>query len=309
MEENAIDLFDYYRVIWKRKILIIVITLVCIGIGVGVRAMNSKSELILPVTYRSDVVVKIGKKIALETPSSGIPPTLTLVELPGVLEETIPLKYGMRGEKDSVYHFEVKAIDELSILKLSLEGPDREVEGVLKEIVDTLIDDHHRDAEISFALYESFIGKLEVDAKMLQKDIAVNEAVIVKLKKREVEMSKVRKNTQKGFGASSYYSRGQFNNLDMLYLEIIGREKELSQYLSRLRKVQLHLLLHKSAMDRYKKYSTEMVGKIMVTAVEPKKKKKGSSIIVHGIAGLIMSLFIAFFMEYIQESKSKRKGK
>ena len=36
MEEDTVELFDYFRVIWKRKILIIVITLVCTGIGVGV---------------------------------------------------------------------------------------------------------------------------------------------------------------------------------------------------------------------------------------------------------------------------------
>ena len=33
MEEDTIELIDYFRVIWKRKILIIVGTLVCIVAG------------------------------------------------------------------------------------------------------------------------------------------------------------------------------------------------------------------------------------------------------------------------------------
>ena len=51
MEENTVDLFDYIRVIWKRKILIIVVTLVCLGVGVGVGVKNSRSKP-LPNTPR-----------------------------------------------------------------------------------------------------------------------------------------------------------------------------------------------------------------------------------------------------------------
>jgi uncharacterized protein involved in exopolysaccharide biosynthesis len=51
-----------------------------------------------------------------------------------------------------------------------------------------------------------------------------------------------------------------------------------------------------------------MVGKMRSTTGVPKRKKGLNTIAVSGVAGLIMSLFIAFFIEYIEESKSRRKG-
>jgi capsular polysaccharide biosynthesis protein len=60
MEGNNVELFDYLRVIWKRKILIIVMTLVSIVVVV-VGVMYSRTKL--PVTYKAVAVVKIGQKV------------------------------------------------------------------------------------------------------------------------------------------------------------------------------------------------------------------------------------------------------
>jgi len=79
MEEDTVELFDYLRVIWKRKILIIVVILVCLGIGVGVGVKNSTSKS--PVTlYHAEEVVKIGKKLNL-APLLVLLPLLTILRV------------------------------------------------------------------------------------------------------------------------------------------------------------------------------------------------------------------------------------
>jgi hypothetical protein len=109
--------------------------------------------------------------------------------------------------------------------------------------------------------------------------------------------------TKKG-GASG--DRSAF--LNMLYLKTIDKERELSGKWARLREIQRQLIMQQITLGNLEEYKTELVGKIRSSAIEPKKKKH-STIALAVVAGLIMSLFIAFFMEYIEESKSKRKGK
>jgi len=136
MEESPVELFDYLRVIWKRKILIMVVSLVGIGVGVAVMQSRSKSP---PVTsYRADVVIKIGQKLIL-TQRSGVSSQVEFIEDPADLERIIPRKYGFKANNPLGYHLEVKKIGNLSMLDLTMKGPDRGVEGVLKEIIDLLI--------------------------------------------------------------------------------------------------------------------------------------------------------------------------
>jgi ABC-type arginine transport system permease subunit len=96
----------------------------------------------------------------------------------------------------------------------------------------------------------------------------------------------------------------------MLYLKTIDKEKDLSTNRANLRNTQWQLILYKSTIGSLVKFDTELLGNIKSTAIESKKGKSPiSTIIVAGVAGLIMSLCIAFLMEYIEESKSRRKGK
>lgn len=305
MEEDPVELIDYLRVIWKRKILIIVVTLVGIVVGVGVVVMNSRSKL--PVTYQADVLVKIGQKLIL-TPSSGVSAVVDYIESPGGLVGIIPRKYGFKVTESPGYHLDVKQIGAVPMLKLILKGPDRGVERVLKEIVDMVIDDHRRKANVSAVLYTGFIKKLEADANMFQENIAVIEATIKELKRRGgmhlenmVATWAETKEEKSGGGQSAF--------LNMLYLKTIDQERDLSRNRKDLRNTEWQLILYQTTIGDREKYNTTMIGEVTNIALKPSKKSIMHIIIVAGVAGLIMSLFIAFFIEYIEESKSKRKEK
>jgi len=305
MEENNVDLFDYLRVIWKRKILIIVVTLVCIGVGVGV--MNLKPKQKLPVTYRAVAVVKIGKKVQLVL-SSGISSSVVgNIENPGNLAESIPLNYDYKIEDGSGYHLYAERIGNLSMLRLNLKGPDKGVEKVLKEIVDMLVDEHRIMVKDSVVAYKNFMNKLEIDAKNLKREIVALDVSIKEMKSKEGEylVSIESSRSTKEEGASGGY-RSAF--LNMLYLKTIDKERDLNDSRADLRNIQKELIMHKITLGNLEEYRTEMVGGIKSTAVEPNEMRKSAKhkIMLAGFIGLIMSLFIAFFMEYIEESKSKR---
>jgi hypothetical protein len=305
MEENAVELYDYLRVIWKRKIFIIVVTLVCIGVGVT----KSSLKLPLPVTYCAEMTLKIGKKVKL-VPTSGAQSTIAYIENPEDLVRTIPLNYYFKTKESSGYHLDVKQIGALAMLKLTLKGPDRGVERILEELVVMLVDEHSKKAKASVAAYKNFMKTLEADAEVLRKDIFLIDKSIKEMKNKEGEyLVKIETGAGVKQGDKTGGDRSAF--LNMLYLKTIDKERELSSSRSELRSIQMRLTLQQITLGNLEEYKTEKVGgiKFFTEELEKDEKRTTTRIIEAGVVGLIMSLFIAFFMEYIGESKSRRKGK
>jgi hypothetical protein len=305
MEENAVELIDYLRVIWKRKILIIVVTLVCIGVGAGVGAM--KPETKRSVTYCTEAVVNIGKKVKL-VPSSGVTPKVDYIESPRNLVERIPLAYGFKVDEALGYQFDVKQIGQLAMIRLTMRGPDRGVERSLKEIVDNLIDEHRIKAKGYVIVYKNFMKGLEMELEDLKKDIVELDEGIKEMKRKSGEyLINIDPITK---GDEVVGDRSAF--LNMLYLKTIDKESELDKRQGNLRSIQMQLTIHRITLGNLEEYKTEMVGEMKNVVIEAPKQEEEriyDAIPVAGVAGLIMSLFIAFFKEYLEESKSSRKGK
>jgi hypothetical protein len=308
MEENPVELLDYFIVVWKRKILIIVVTLVCLGIGVGVGVMNSMSKL--PESYIAEVVVKIGKKVRLMSTSSiSISnPLVAYIEDPGLMVQTIPLFFNAEVKESHKYRLGVKQVGSLAMIRLTLEGSDKGVERVLKGLVDRLIDEHSKKANDAVVAYKGYMKTLEADAKMIQKRIAVTEASIKEMKRKEgqylvkIESRKTETQAEDNIGDRSAF-------LNMLYLKTIDRERELSSSWAALRKIQSQLIMHQITLGNLEEYKTEVLGIVKYTVITPRKRSNIDILIIAGVAGLIMSLCIAFFIKYIEESKSRRKEK
>ena len=307
MEENTVELFDYFRVIWKRKILIIVVTLVCLLIGVGILVKNSRSKPLRVTSYAAEAVVKVGRKLIF-TPDSGVSSSIVYIEPPESLAVTIPLKHGFKVEDTLGYHLDVKRIGNTAMLKLNLKGPDKGVKRVLEEVVGVLIDEHSSKTAASIAAYANFIKKLEADADMFHENIASAETSIKEIKRRggahleDMVISEAETRERKSKGGQSAF-------MNMLYLKTVDLESDLRGSRKDLRDTQWRLIQYQASIGDRKKYDTEKIGEVKYAIVITKEKAAANAIIIGGVVGLIMSLFIAFFMEYIEESKSKRKGK
>ena len=304
MEENNVELFDYLRVIWKRKILIIVMILVCTGIGAGVGVKNLRSEQKLSVTYQAEVAVKIGHKVKMTLTEAH----LITMEKPELLAQRILIDYREKIKNSSKYHLHVEPVGMLPMLKLTMKGSDEGVERVLRELVEMLVEEHRQKAGFSYNAYKNFIKKLEEDAKMIQNNISVIETSIIKMRNKESvimkHMDTSEKETEKG------------ENLvdlsivwNMLYLKTIDKEIDLSTSRQDLRNIQWHLLAHRTTIGDIEDYYTKMIGKIENTTILQQKRSTHKILIIAVVAGLILSLFTSFFIEYIEESMLRRKGK
>ena len=308
MEEYTVDLFDYISVIWKRRIFIIVVILVCIGVGVGVKVKKLRSKPPPVTSYIADAIVKIGKKVKLVLSERYSSSVVAYIESPKDMMITVPLLYDLKVKGASEYHLDVEPVGAFSMLKLTMKGPDIGVERVLKELVDLLLDKHRTKVEDSMIAYNNFMKRLEVDAETLRKNIDNIDADINEMKKKEekymVRLDRPGAGTKEGVfgGDRSAY-------LNMLYLKSIDRQKDLSNSWENLRTIQRQLTMHQITLGNLEDYKTEVVSEIKSTAIVELEEEERNAIVVAGVAGLIMSLFIAFFMEYIEESKSRRKGK
>ena len=312
MEENTIELIDYLRIIWKRKILIIVTILVCIGVVVGV--VKKKKAKSLPVTYSAEAFLKIGKKVRILSVSGNFStgPSVEYIEEPDSLVESIPLNYHNKLRSVPRYLFEVERVGALSMIRLSLKGPDKGVEKILKELVDHLCAEHSMKAKDALGAYKNFMLMLEAEAENLKKEIVALVASIKDMKEKEGEhLLHIDSETKNLTSDSKIGDRSAF--LNVLYLKTIDKENKLSDSRTNLRNTKTQLIMHQITLGNLQEYKTKLIGKIRNSTIVPVINEKGwgNTIAIAAIAGLIMSLFIAFFIEYIEEakSKSKRNGK
>ena len=85
----------------------------------------------------------------------------------------------------------------------------------------------------------------------------------------------------------------------------LNKEEELSQSRKNLRSIQGELIRYRTLVSNLKEYNTELVSKINFTAVKSKMKR---NIILAGVIGIIMSLLLAFFIEYIWTAIKENGG-
>lgn len=277
MKEDTVELIDYLRVIWKRKIFIIVGTLVCIILGV---VMNLKSS----VTYRAEAVISIGRMSTEEHLSSHF------IETSANLVQTIPLMYRIEGKDSSGYDLHVEAVGNTYMVKLFLEGPGRGTNKLLLGLVNELINDHHKIIENSTLRYKAKIDQLQQSARSIKETIGLLESVIPgDGHERSVHKEEKGKDT---------YFMMMYNSED---ISIIN---EIRFNLQSLREIQQELAITRVFVDSFNNCETRLVDEVKSTTVGSNMKRE---IVVSGVIGLTMFLFLAFFIEYL--AKMREKGK
>jgi sensor c-di-GMP phosphodiesterase-like protein len=136
--------------------------------------------------------------------------------------------------------------------------------------------------------------------------VDLNKTTIRELKRRaaihleEMVASGVKTKEEKGgVGESAFY--------DMLYLKTIDQERDLIRNRRDIRSTQSRLVQYRTIIAERERYNTRKIGEVKSTTAKKFKRSAKSMMIVAVVAGLMMSLFVAFFIEYIE--RLKRKGK
>ena len=303
MKEDTVELTDLFRVIWRRKVLIVAGTLVCIVVG-------AVMSLRLSETYRSEAVIKIGKKMEFRSHIRGMPSSLIYFESLSDLVKTIPVKYGLSKKETLGYHLGAETFGGPSMIKIILKGPDRGTERILKEIANRLIDDHHRMAADSITPYKDQIKILEADARESQDNIAETDGRLKTAKsiQKMIQDRIAVKEKMKG-GASGVGVDMEAASIEMLYLRMENSYRRIDSNEGLLRKVrrnlwdtQRELIKIRTFLDSFEKHRTEMIGEVKNITVNVDKSRK---IVRAGVVGLIMFIFLAFFVEYLARARER----
>ena len=173
MEEDTVELINYLRVIWKRKIIIFVGTLICMAVGVV-------TNLRLPDTYRAAAVVKIGKKAS---PSSLSSLSLSPLDTSGNLIKTIPIEYRLSNG----HRLKVESFSGASMLRIVVEGLDRGVKESLSDVVNKLTEEHLRVIEKAMRPYKMLVNKLDTNASTIQNEIVESKAILQEIQTKGLE--------------------------------------------------------------------------------------------------------------------------
>ena len=297
MEEDEIDLNNIVKVLWKRKKLIIVVTLICMFVGGGVTSLRSS------LTYRSEAVIKIGKKVVPIELSKGVP-SLKYSEQPEELEKTIPVKYSPGNKENISYHIDAERIDASSMIRIIIKSPGRGTEKPLNEIVNRLIDDCNRIEDASLSQYKDAITILEERAEGVQDNIVVADSRLKELNVIDkVTLDIMAVEWEKGIAEDIYLMGPLLQGVSNFGNRITIEEKVLKREKNALEDTQENLRIHQTFLRNLNGYNTKMIGEVKSSVVEPQKLRSTMMCVVIGLA---LSLFLVFILECV---RAKVEGK
>ncbi len=290
MEEDGISLIDCLRVIWKRKILIIVGTLVGIVAGVTV-------SLRLPATYRAEVLMRIGKTVDMGPITS---PSFALLDTIVNLVKTIPNEYALEDEGALEYDLNAEMVKGTSLIKIVLEGPDeRKTKELHGKVVEKLTVDHLRKIESSIRFYKVLIGKLEADIKEIQND---RDRDALEFEEMNKEM-----NVEVDINEADPFTLMMIQNRSIaIQNRSIAIQNNLKQSRVNIRSIRDDIFLYQLTINTIEENKTRRVGGVVEICVKPKKIR---NIMLAGVGGLMMSLFLAFFIEYLGNVREREGEK
>lgn len=302
MEEDDIGLIDYLRVIWKRKILIIVGTLVCIVAGVTV-------SLRLPEIYHAEALMRIGKTVNTRFVSSSYyspPPPFVLLDTVESLVKTIPIEYGLNEETD----LSLEVVKGTSLIEIVLKGPDEgKTRELLEEVVEKLIAYHLGRTESTLRNYEVLIGKLETDIGEIQNNLnqealALKEISIDMDKEISIDMDVDKLDPLTFMVLQAKKTEIQNKTIAKLNMKQIA-QNNLKQSSINIRSIRDDIFLHQLTINTLKNNKTKLIGEVVEICVKPKKIR---NIMLAGVVGLTMSLFLAFCMAYLGNVRERGEG-
>jgi capsular polysaccharide biosynthesis protein len=275
MEGNNIEVIDCMKIIWKRKILIIVCVLVSIVAGF---IMNSRKQ----VSYRAESLISIGKKIIVsgrraEGVVSSIVPGISfvLVEEPKTMVESIPAKYYKLLEEYSGSNVSAVTVQGTELIRIKVEAPTKKAtEGLINGILEQIIASHSIITDTS-VLCSQTINTV----KLKQEQTAIEE--VTRLKRALTELKE--------------------GENDKALLVLISENLSKQQLI--VKEIQDELAFYGMLGSSIKQYKTKVIGNSDVTTIYI----KGDYVKKAGGLGLVISLLLAFFMEYTVRIKNEKR--
>jgi uncharacterized protein involved in exopolysaccharide biosynthesis len=329
--EDEIELMDYLKVLWKWKYLILVGTLVC-AIGAAVVSLNM-TKIYGITTVLKPGILKVsddGKIVYIDSPQN----IKGIIETSGFDGQLLKnIKFPDTEEPPTSVEFKVTIPKNTNILEVSHETPHVDIgmqimknlnQALLKQYV-KLVEYYgeKQDMEIARRMSEIEDQKAVLDAT--KKEIHILERVINEL---VAEMRLVKENTASLIKQREKFVSSEPDTRDILSAILftntiqqnIALDKTsrdgLSEYRSRKENLSLQLettqnkiksLLTEIKSLEFKKNSIQNIQIIKTPerSLYPVKPKTRLNVMLAGVVGLFLTIFLAFFVEYISKYKSR----
>lgn len=304
-QEDEIDLIDYWRVIWKRKIGIITIFIV------AVLAAGLISKFVLPEIYEASSLVEIAqiKGENLEDPDNIIS---TFKEKAILLEIAEKVGWDQEKETDKAKIAGLKENLKLekgkdNLLKITAKGTSpQEAQKIVLATNEILINRHQEKFQEAERLIATEIETIRQNKEKTEKDIEKVQESLARISQDianyEQEIAK-RADTQ---------SEGQ-GQIVASYIKLLAQsknEKEAKE--AQILDLEQKLVgLEQSIKEKeYEKaYETTMT-RIVVSPLLPEKPvepKTTTNVIIAGVLGLFIGILWAFGADYVEKNKGKLK--
>jgi len=327
VQENT-ELIDYLGVIWKWKLLIILITVVC-AITSGV------ISFVLPKIYQSSVIVEVGRVPRYwGTDRQQIEPIEDIESVSEVLESDEMLSKvrekfdlqatlgGIRAKLDvePILGKYIGSRLQARLIKITFEdqGPQLTVD-VLNTLSDSLMEQHFKEyqtsieslgEEINNSQKKTKIINHEIDLqgnyqKVVRGQIKVAEKAIVETRKELSELSLknisplevlfLRSTLRDHEGRIAGFHR-ELKNIE---LSIAERQKDVQDLRDKIVYLEHMRVVSENTKVRNKPIKPD-------APVRPKKKLNA---IIGGVVGLVAAIILAFFFEYLQVVRVRKREK
>ncbi len=318
-EEDEIDLRELFRTLMKKKIFIVFFTAV-ITIAAIAYAYT------LPKVYEAKVILKIGEYRLTKTKTDANTNSTTITNSRIVLAEASELSKELeilfidivKNKKDK--EAQIKSIGLLkqhnNFLEITAHSSSNKLAvAEINKVVSFVQENHKKTLDDVMKLHETNAKQIDAKLALLKnKVLPAIEEKIARYKKDieiyETNFIEVQKNLQKIKSVNPTLAAIQINEqsylADMLMklkdsLEQSENEKNDIEVI-RIEKFKEELNTLKVLMKPYNYRNTEVVGNIMTNdyAIKPNKKL---IVVVAFVTGFILSIFLVFFMEFIQGMK------
>ncbi|MFQ5901223.1 MAG: Wzz/FepE/Etk N-terminal domain-containing protein [Thermodesulfobacteriota bacterium] len=323
MEKDTIELIDYLSVIWKRKLLILLLTLAAM-ITAGIMSF------LLPRVYNAYSVVEIGTI----TRGDRTEPIEALVNSKTKIERVFIYKVmeALDIPEEEFPELEVDNPKGTRIVEISVKSENiDQALSILKNVNTLLLDDHKRLIEESKTALRNNIKSfvLKVNTAKSKKKALLQKLSLLKENRenikeqiegirnrlKELLSEKKRLNLSANpdntlsmlvFTSELQVNQRYYNELqDRLKFDIANDEVDIGTELNRTDELLETLELNKqniqSKLDNLKETTVIKAPGYLKIPVKPKKKL---NTLIAGLVGLMASLFLAFFMEYLEKVKN-----
>jgi len=269
IQEEEIDLREYINVLLKRKGIIILIFLIAVITAAIV------SYFALPPVYQSSTVFSIAKIDGLAV--INITESLEIIKSNVVLDEVINRMGLEETAKQLSSQITTESLKGTNFIKISVVADSSEsAKNLVENIVQVFIEQNQDEYQEKVKLVEDRLKTLEEQIAEFEKNI------------QEIEKAK------KKIVASEELSEGERQLQTSLLLSSSVTERELYNTLSD----QVNIL--KASLKNCEDFKVINYAQLPAAPIKPNKKL---NILIAGVLGLFVGIFVAFFLEFWQKGK------